>query len=82
MKMSEVAKLRRYKGLTQKDVSKILGVSLQSYYRKEKGKTPFTDNEKVMLKELFIEDFPEISIDTLFFNSKVSKVESQVKEEV
>lgn len=82
MKMSEVAKLRRYKGLTQTDVSKILGVSLQSYYRKEKGKTPFTDNEKVMLKELFIEDFPEISIDTLFFNSKVSKVESQVKEEV
>lgn len=73
--MNKVKKLRRYKGLTQTDVSKYLGVSLQSYYRKENGKTPFTDKEKIMLKELFIEDFPEISIDTLFFNPKVSKVE-------
>lgn len=74
--MNEVAKMRRYKGLTQTDVSKILGVSLQSYYRKEKGKTPFTDSEKVTLKELFIEDFPEITIDEIFFSQKVSKVES------
>lgn len=74
--MSEVAKLRRYKGLTQSDVAKILGISLQSFYRKENGKTPFTDSEKIQLKELFIEDFPEISIDSLFFSQKVSKVEN------
>lgn len=72
--MNEVAKLRRYKGLTQTDLAKKLGISLQSLYRKEKGLTPFSDNEKILLKELFSEDFPAISIDEIFFNPKVSKV--------
>lgn len=65
-------------GLTQSDVAKFLGISLQAYYRKENGKTPFSDVEKVKLKDIFSEEFPGITIDSLFFNSKVSKVESDV----
>ena len=66
--MSKVARVRKYKGLTQTDLSKILGISLQSYSRKEQGKTPFSDNEKIIIKNLFIDDFPEITIDELFFS--------------
>ncbi|MDT2864286.1 helix-turn-helix transcriptional regulator [Vagococcus carniphilus] len=76
--MNLVVKMRRFAGLTQTDVAKILKVSLQTYYKKENGKTPFNDDEKIILKELFSKDFPEVTIDELFFNQKVSKVESEV----
>lgn len=66
--MSEVAKLRKYKGLTQTDVAKIFGISLTAYSRKERGLTPFNDKEKVVLKNLFSEDFPNITIDEIFFS--------------
>lgn len=74
--MSNVARLRRFKGLTQSEAAEILGISLQAYFRKEKGYVNFTDQEKVTLKQLFSEDFPEITIDSIFFSKKVPKVES------
>ncbi|MCW6676770.1 hypothetical protein NHG35_04700 [Aerococcaceae bacterium NML180378] len=75
-----IAKLRRYKGLTQAEMGKFLGISLQSYYKKEKGVTPFSDKEKIMLKELFSKDFPHLTIDEIFFSDVVPKVENGVKE--
>lgn len=75
--MSEVAKLRKYKGLTQTDVADIFGISLQAYWNKENGRTPFTDKEKVVLKDLFSQDFPEITIDDIFFSDEVPKVEKK-----
>lgn len=73
--MNKVSKLRRFSGLTQKEVAKILNISLQSYSRKELGKTPFTDLEKIKMKKIFKSDFPNITIDEIFFEEKVSKVE-------
>ena len=66
--MNKVAKYRRYTGLTQSDVAEIFGISLQAYSRKEREITPFTDKEKVILKELFIEDFPEVTVGGIFFD--------------
>lgn len=67
MEMSKVARIRKYKGLTQTDLSKILGISLQTYSKKERGKIPFSDKEKIVIKKLFADDFPKITIDELFF---------------
>jgi len=66
--LNKVAKYRRYTGLTQSDVAEIFGISLQAYSRKEREITPFTDKEKVILKELFIEDFPEVTVGGIFFD--------------
>ncbi|UJF14996.1 helix-turn-helix domain-containing protein [Jeotgalibaca sp. MA1X17-3] len=74
--MSNVAKLRRFKGMTQTDIAVMLDISLQAYFRKEKGYVNFTDKEKIFLKEFFSEEFPNITIDTIFFSQEVPKVEN------
>ncbi|UDM74021.1 helix-turn-helix transcriptional regulator [Vagococcus fluvialis] len=66
--MSKIAKMRKFMGLTQTDVASILGISLQSYYKKENKKTPFNDNEKIAMKNLFKKSFPKITIDEIFFD--------------
>ena len=69
--MNSVSNYRRFKGLTQSDVAKLLGISLQSYSRKELEKVPFNDKEKIFILNLFKDDFPDLTIDKLFFNLKV-----------
>lgn len=59
---------------TQQDLADYLNISRQTYFRKEKGYSPFTDEEKVKLKELFSEEFPDITIDEIFFNNRLGNV--------
>ncbi|WPC08809.1 hypothetical protein [Globicatella sp. PHS-GS-PNBC-21-1553] len=73
--MSVVSRLRKYKGMTQTDMANHLGISLQAYWKKEKGLTPFSDREKVVVRNFFNDEFPGITIDDIFFNDKVPKVE-------
>lgn len=73
-----IAKLRRYIGFSQQNMADHLDISLTSYWNKEKGRTPFTDVEKEVVKKLFLEYFPEITIGYIFFNEIVPKVESEV----
>lgn len=75
--MNLVKKVRKFKGYTQSDMATYLGISLQSYYRKENMKLRFNDNEKVKIKKLFNEDFPDLTIDKIFFEDEVSKVENE-----
>ncbi|NTR34883.1 helix-turn-helix transcriptional regulator [Enterococcus faecium] len=42
-------------GLTQEQISKLIGISKQSYSLKERGRIKFSDNEKVKLKKIFKE---------------------------
>lgn len=77
--INKVSRFRKYQGLTQKDIANKFGISVQAYSKKERGKTPFKDSEKIQLKELFSQDFPNITIDDIFFGSKVSKVENDQK---
>lgn len=69
--MHNVAKLRRFKGLSQTDIANVLDISLQWYWKKEKGLTEFTDSEKVKLLELFREDFPDLTIDKIFYPQSI-----------
>lgn len=73
---NNVARYRKFIGLTQSDLAKRFNITRQSYSRKERGVTPFNDIEKMEIKELLIKDFPNITIDDIFFAKEVSKVES------
>ncbi|VMK83594.1 transcriptional regulator [Streptococcus pneumoniae] len=77
--MSKENKMRGYRnmlGLTQEKLGKKLGISKQSYYNKESGKTQFSDKEKLKIKNLLIPLFPDITIEDIFFKQKYAKVKS------
>ncbi|NLD32280.1 MAG: helix-turn-helix transcriptional regulator [Trichococcus flocculiformis] len=76
--MDQLANMRKAIGYTQRDMAKEFGISVQAYYRKEKGYTPFTDEEKVIFRDLVKSMFPFVTIDSLFFseNAKKYKVEN------
>ena len=60
-----MSKLKGYRvmlGLTQKNMADKLGISLQSYNNKETGKTPFTDRERLIIREQVREIKPDITI--------------------
>ncbi|HFH6693050.1 TPA: helix-turn-helix transcriptional regulator [Streptococcus agalactiae] len=64
-------KLRGYRvmlGLTQKDMSDKLNISLQSYNNKETGKNAFNDKERLAIKSMVSEIKPDITIDELFYS--------------
>ena len=55
-------------GLTQRDVSMKLNISMGSYINKENGRTAFKDNEKLEFKKLLEPHFPNITLEEIFFN--------------
>ncbi|MDS1004988.1 helix-turn-helix domain-containing protein [Clostridium sporogenes] len=65
--------LRELHGLTQTDVSKLLGISLHSYCNKENGKLKFTLNEAKQLSDLF-----KLSIEEIFFANIEFKLNTNV----
>ncbi|MBO0479315.1 helix-turn-helix transcriptional regulator [Vagococcus fluvialis] len=66
--MNKISGYRRMIGHTQKTIAKELGISKQSYWMKETGKTPFTDKEKLKFKLMLKPLFPTITIDEIFFS--------------
>lgn len=71
--MYDLANMRKAIGYTQKDMAKKFGISLQAYYRKEKGYTPFSDEEKVIFRDLVKPMFPFATIELLFFTNNTVK---------
>lgn len=68
------AGFRKLIGLSQKELADIFGISVQSVSRKEKGRTPYTDKEKLVLRDLIRKGaIPDITIDTIFLRSSVIK---------
>lgn len=56
---------KNYKRMTQGEVAKYLGISEKTYREKEKGVTPFNQDEMFALSKLF-----NLSIDTIFLPRK------------
>jgi len=46
--------------MTQQDVANYLGITVQTYRLKEKGRNEFTQDEMFLLSELFDKDISEI----------------------
>lgn len=55
-------------GLTQTAMAKKLDISKQSYNNKETGKTAFTDDERVAIRDMVRDIKPDITIDELFYS--------------
>lgn len=65
---NKIAGFRKILGMTQKSMAEVFGISLQAYWQKENGRTPFSDKEKVLFKERLKVIFPDITIDDIFFS--------------
>lgn len=65
---NKIVGYRNMMGMTQKDIAEHFDISSQAYWKKEKGKVPFSDKEKVIFKNLLNSIFPSITIDEIFFN--------------
>jgi transcriptional regulator with XRE-family HTH domain len=63
--------LRSLKGLIQQDMADLLGVTIQTYNKKENGKAAFTAEEYKNMAELF-----EVPIENLMTKFEVSNQNS------
>lgn len=64
---NKVKGYRTMLGLTQKDLAELLDLSSQSVSNKERGFTSFTDEEKLVFRELVKDLIPDITIDEIFY---------------
>lgn len=71
--MEIISRYRKAIGYTQQDMAEKFGISTQAYYRKEKGYTPFNDQEKIVLREMFREINPAVTLEELFFQENTKK---------
>lgn len=76
---NKVRGYRNMMGLTQEELGDELGVTAQSISAKEKGRTRFTDREKVILLRLFKRVDDDLTIEKLFFYEE--SIEKYRKEE-
>lgn len=58
---------RNIAGLTQSELARLLGISVQSYRNKEKGRVAFKDSEKVIIRDLISKIIEGIKVDDIFF---------------
>ena len=65
---NRIAGYRKMLGLTQTQMAKQLNISLTSYFNKEHGITPFTDKEKVIIRDMLKGVIENPSIDSIFFS--------------
>lgn len=73
--MELVSSYRRMTGKSQKHFADILGISINSYANREKGKTQFTKNEMEKFHSEVIKYFPNLTIEDIFFSSNYRKLQ-------
>ena len=64
---------RNMLGLTQVEISKMIGITSISYCKKETGKNDFTQTEMENILKIFNLEGYELTMDKLFKRIKVSK---------
>ena len=73
--MSKIRRLREDNNLTQAQMANYLGMSLANYGKKENNQIRFSINEAKKLSDFF-----GLSIEQIFFDDKVSKIERRVSQ--
>ncbi len=66
--MNKIVGYRKMLGMTQEDMAKKFNISKQAYWMKEKGKSQFSDKEKLLFKRMLLPLFPLITVDEIFFS--------------
>ncbi|MPN43000.1 hypothetical protein SDC9_190559 [bioreactor metagenome] len=64
---NRIAGYRKMLGLTQSEMAERLNISLTAYFNKENEITPFSDKEKVIIRDMLKEVVENPSIDSIFF---------------
>ena len=59
---------RKELGWTQTDMAKVIGISLDSYYRKETGQIQFKQYEMQSIMEILKDLDENLTIEIVFFN--------------
>lgn len=67
LSINKVKGYRNMLGLSQKEMAKKLNISINAYRNKENGKVEFWDNEKIIIKEMILPLFPEVTLEEIFF---------------
>ena len=67
MTTNKVKAYRNFLGYSQKEMSDLLGITLNSYRNKERGITNWKDEERIFFKKLVLPLFPGITVDSIFF---------------
>ena len=67
VKPNKIKGYRYMLGLTQKEMGLKLGISKETYIKRERGETKFKDNEKLLLKKMLLPLFSDITIEKIFF---------------
>lgn len=67
-KINKVKAFREAIGLTQKDLARILDISVDSYSRKERGVSDFRKNEMIEITAIFKNNGIDENIQDIFFN--------------
>ena len=67
IKYNKLAGIRATLGMNQTELANKIGMTKQTYCRKENGQAQFKDEEKIAIKEIFSEYYKGITIDDIFF---------------
>lgn len=68
----KLAALRRYHGISQKEMADYLGIDLRTYINKESGQSQFKANEMFAIARKFGKPIDEIFLPTNFTKHEVS----------
>lgn len=66
-KLDKIAGYRKMLNLTQDDMANLLGISLSSYNKREKGHVDFSDKQKIIIRDIITRHFPNENMESLFF---------------
>ena len=69
LKINEIKGARTRLGFTQKDMAKQLGISVNSYQKKESGKIPFTEKQKFGVADILGLDI--VQMNEFLFDGKL-----------
>jgi len=58
---------RKELNITQTEMAEEIGISLTSYYKKEKGQAEFKQNEMKKIMKVLNDQYPNLTVDEVFF---------------
>lgn len=72
MNVNHVISYRKKAKLTQKELAKYIGISTDSYARKERGETEFKESEMLKIAKVINETGLNVEIQHIFFRNDYS----------
>lgn len=65
--ISKILSYRKSLGITQKQMSELLGISCDAYGKKERGEQEFKESEMITITDFFRKKYNQITMDDIFY---------------